>query len=152
MMEQKTAPLLDIRDLKVEFPSRRGVLVAAQGVNLSLQPGEILGVVGESGAGKSTIAYAIMGLIEPPGRMAGGEILLRGERIDGLPRERMRKIRGKRIGMIFQDPLTSLDPLQTVEAQLVEPCAPTCPYPKARRRRGPWSCWSRSASQRQGSG
>ncbi len=120
MTEQKTAPLLDIRDLKVEFPSRRGVLVAAQGVNLSLQPGEILGVVGESGAGKSTIAYAIMGLIEPPGRMAGGEILLRGERIDGLPRERMRKIRGKRIGMIFQDPLTSLDPLQTVEAQLVE--------------------------------
>ncbi len=117
---QDTPALLDIRGLKVEFPSRRGVLVAARDVDLSLQAGEILGVVGESGAGKSTIAYAIMGLIEPPGRMAAGEIRLKGERIDGLPREKMRKIRGKRIGMIFQDPLTSLDPLQTVEAQLVE--------------------------------
>ncbi len=113
-------PLLDIRDLRIEFPSRRGVLVAAQGVDLALEEGEILGVVGESGAGKSTIANAVMGLIEPPGRMAKGEILLKGARIDTLPQEAMRRIRGKRIGMIFQDPLTSLDPLQTVEAQLVE--------------------------------
>ncbi len=119
-MTASSAPLLEIRDLKVEFPSRRGVLVAAQDVDLTLEGGEILGVVGESGAGKSTIANAVMGLIEPPGRMAGGEIRLRGERIDTLPKERMRRIRGRRIGMIFQDPLTSLDPLQTVEQQLVE--------------------------------
>ncbi len=115
-----TPPLLDIRDLRIEFPSRRGVVVAAQGVSLTLEPGEILGVVGESGAGKSTIANAVMGLIERPGRMAAGEIRLKGQRIDTLPPEEMRRIRGRRIGMIFQDPLTSLDPLQTVEAQLVE--------------------------------
>ena len=114
------APLLEIRDLRVEFPSRRGTVVAAQGVSLTLQPGEILGVVGESGAGKSTVAYATIGLLEPPGRMAAGEIRLGGERIDTLPPEAMRRIRGKRIGMVFQDPLTSLDPLMTVEEQLVE--------------------------------
>ncbi len=119
-MTATATPLLEIRDLRVEFPSRRGVLVAAREVDLTLRSGEILGVVGESGAGKSTIANAVMGLIEPPGRMAAGEILLKGERIDTLPGERMRRIRGRRIGMIFQDPLTSLDPLQTVERQLVE--------------------------------
>ncbi len=120
MTQDAPPPLLDIRDLRVEFPSRHGVLVAAQEVGLSLEAGEILGVVGESGAGKSTIAYAVMGLLEPPGRMAAGEIRLKGERIDALPREEMRKVRGRRIGMIFQDPLTSLDPLRTVEEQLVE--------------------------------
>ncbi len=117
---ERAAPLLEIRDLKVEFPSRRGTVVAAEGVGLSLEAGEILGVVGESGAGKSTLAYAVMGLIEPPGRMAAGEIRLGGERIDTLPPEAMRRVRGKRIGMVFQDPLTSLDSLMTVEEQLVE--------------------------------
>jgi len=126
-MTASSAPLLEIRDLKVEFPSRRGVLVAAQDVNLTLEGGEILGVVGESGAGKSTIANAVMGLIEPPGRMAGGEILLRGERIDTLPGERMRRIRGRRIGMIFQDPLTIWT------------------SPSGRRKTVPWSCWRRWA-------
>ena len=112
--------LLDIRDMKVIFPSRHGDAVAAEGVNLELASGEILGIVGESGAGKSTIANAVLGLLEPPGFMPRGEIYLEGERIDNLPEARMRKIRGRRIGMIFQDPLTSLNPLQTVEAQLVE--------------------------------
>ena len=114
------APLLDIRGLTVEFPGRRGNLVAARDVSLALAKGEILGVVGESGAGKSTIANAVIGLLDPPGRMASGEVYLAGRRIDALRLPAMRAIRGRRIGMIFQDPLTSLDPLQTIEAQLVE--------------------------------
>ena len=112
--------LLQIRGMRVEFPSRRGSVTAVRDVNFELASGEILGIVGESGAGKSTIANAILGLLEPPGIMPAGEVLLDGERIDGLPIEQMRKIRGKRIGMIFQDPLTSLNPLQTIEEQLIE--------------------------------
>ena len=112
--------LLKIEGMRVEFPSRRGSVVATRDVNLELASGEILGIVGESGAGKSTIANAILDLLDPPGVMPAGKIYLNGERIDGLPIEEIRKIRGKRIGMIFQDPLTSLNPLQTIEEQLVE--------------------------------
>jgi peptide/nickel transport system ATP-binding protein len=113
-------PVLSVRDLVVEFPTRRGVLRALDGVSFDVGPGEILGVVGESGAGKSITGAAIIGLIEPPGRIAGGEIRLKGERIDDLPRERMDRVRGRRIGMVFQDPLTSLNPLFTVGDQLIE--------------------------------
>jgi len=112
--------LLDIEAIRIEFPSRRGTRTAVDGVSLSLNKGEILGVVGESGAGKSTIGNAVIGLLEAPGRLAGGEVRLEGKRIDALPAPEQRKVRGRRIGMIFQDPLTSLDPLQTVENQLVE--------------------------------
>lgn len=112
--------LLDIENLRIEFPSRRGNLVAIQDVSLSLQKGEILGVVGESGAGKSTIGNAVIGLLESPGRMTGGAVLLNGERIDQLAPSAFRQVRGRRIGMIFQDPLTSLDPLQTIGSQLSE--------------------------------
>jgi peptide/nickel transport system ATP-binding protein len=115
-----TTPVLSVRDLKVEFPTRRGTLTAIDGVSFDIAPGEVLGVVGESGAGKSITGTAVIGLIEPPGRIAGGEIYLRGERIDNLPPEPMRKIRGKRIGMVFQDPLTSLNPLYRVGEQLIE--------------------------------
>jgi len=113
-------PLLEVRHLRVEFASRRGALVAIDDVSLSIAPGEVLGVVGESGAGKSVTGAAIIGLIEPPGRITGGEILLEGRRIDNLPYESMRAIRGRKIGAIFQDPLTSLNPLYTVGRQLVE--------------------------------
>ena len=112
--------LLDIRNLRVEFPSRRGNLVAVDDVSLAVEPGDILGVVGESGAGKSTVGNAVIGLLEPPGEMTAGEIHLAGRRIDDLDNAEKRKLRGKRIGMIFQDPLTSLNPLQTIEQQLVE--------------------------------
>ncbi|HTK01257.1 MAG TPA: ABC transporter ATP-binding protein [Bordetella sp.] len=112
--------LLDIDDLCIEFAGRRRTRVAVRGITLRLEKGEILGVVGESGAGKSTIGNAVIGLLEHPGRMADGQIRLHGERIDNLPEAARRKLRGHRIGMIFQDPLTSLDPLQTVETQLVE--------------------------------
>ena len=115
-----TAPLLEVRHLRVEFPTRRGTLLALDDVSFDIAPGEILGVVGESGAGKSLTGAAIIGLLEPPGRVASGEIRLAGQRIDNLDAEAMRKIRGRRIGAIFQDPLTSLNPLYTVGRQLTE--------------------------------
>ncbi len=115
-----SAPLLQVRDLRVEFPTRRGPLRALDGVSFDIAAGEILGVVGESGAGKSLTGAAIIGLLDPPGRVCGGQVLLEGERIDDLPREAMRRLRGRRIGAIFQDPLTSLNPLHTVGHQLVE--------------------------------
>ena len=90
-----TVPLLEVRDLRVEFPTRRGTLVAVDGVSFSIAPGEVLGVVGESGAGKSLTGMAIIGLLEPPGRIASGEVLLEGKRIDQLPYEEIRRIRGR---------------------------------------------------------
>jgi peptide/nickel transport system ATP-binding protein len=112
--------LLDVIDLVVEFPTRRGVLRALDGISFSISPGEILGVVGESGAGKSLTGAAIIGLLEPPGRVAGGQIVFDGKRIDRLNQAEMRPIRGRQIGAIFQDPLTTLDPLMSVGRQLVE--------------------------------
>ena len=115
-----TEALLSVKNLRVEFPTRRGTLLALDDVSFDIAPGEILGVVGESGAGKSLTGAAIIGLLEPPGRVAGGEVRLTGQRIDNLPHEAMRKIRGRRIGAIFQDPLTSLNPLYTVGRQIME--------------------------------
>jgi peptide/nickel transport system ATP-binding protein len=112
--------VLEVRGLRIDFPTRHGTLVAVDGISFSIAPGEVLGVVGESGAGKSLTGTAIIGLLEPPGRIAAGEILLEGVRIDRLRGEEMRRIRGRRIGAIFQDPLTSLNPLYTVGEQLVE--------------------------------
>ncbi len=112
--------LLEVRDLKVEIPTRRGLLTILDGVSYDIEPGEVLGLVGESGAGKSISGLAIIGLLEPPARISGGTISLEGRRIDNLPREEMRRIRGARIGTIFQDPLTSLNPLYTIGRQLVE--------------------------------
>jgi peptide/nickel transport system ATP-binding protein len=114
------APLLEVRNLRVEFPGRRGTLTAIDDVSFTIAPGEVLGVVGESGAGKSLTGAAIIGLLEPPGRIAAGQVLLAGRRIDDLPPAEMRRIRGKEIGAIFQDPLTSLNPLYTVGRQLIE--------------------------------
>ena len=112
--------LLQVKNLRVEFPTRRGTLVALDDVSFDIAPGEVLGVVGESGAGKSMTGAAIIGLLEPPGRIASGQILLEGRRIDNLPYEQMRRIRGREIGAIFQDPLTTLNPLYTIGRQLVE--------------------------------
>jgi peptide/nickel transport system ATP-binding protein len=112
--------LLEIKNLHVNFKTRRGELNAIRGVSFTLEKGEILGVVGESGAGKSLTGTAVIGLIEPPGYQAEGEIYLNGLRIDSLPEAEKRKLRGKRIGMVFQDPLTSLNPLFTIGEQLIE--------------------------------
>jgi peptide/nickel transport system ATP-binding protein len=119
-MATNNPPLLEVKNLRVEFPTRRGTLLAVDDVSFDIAPGEVLGVVGESGAGKSLTGNAIIGLLEPPGRIAAGEIRLEGRRIDNLPYEEMRKVRGARIGAIFQDPLTSLNPLYSVGRQLVE--------------------------------
>ena len=115
-----SAPLLSVSNLRVEFPTRNGTLVAVHDVSFDIAPGEVLGVVGESGAGKSLTGAAIIGLIDPPGRIAAGEIRLSGRRIDNLPEGTMRTIRGREIGAVFQDPLTSLNPLYTIGRQLTE--------------------------------
>lgn len=119
-MDDMNQSVIDVRNLKVEFPGRRGTVTALSDISLSIRPGEILGVVGESGAGKSMTGLAIQGLLEKPGRIADGEIWLESRRIDQLDDRAMESIRGREIGAIFQDPLTSLNPLFTVGAQLVE--------------------------------
>ena len=113
-------PVLEVRNLRVEFPTRKGTLVAVDDISFHVNEGEVLGVVGESGAGKSMTGTAVINLLEPPGRIGGGEVYLDGRRIDNLPYEQMRRIRGRQIGMVFQDPLTSLNPLYTVGRQLIE--------------------------------
>ena len=115
-----THALLEVCNLRVEFPTRNGTLVALNDISFEIAPGEILGVVGESGAGKSLTGAAIIGLLDPPGRIASGEVRFDGRRIDNLPYDEMRKVRGRHIGAIFQDPLTSLDPLYTIGQQLIE--------------------------------
>jgi peptide/nickel transport system ATP-binding protein len=112
--------VLSVQELTVEFVTRRGTLRALDKISFEIARGEVLGVVGESGAGKSVTGSAIIGLIDPPGRIAGGKVLLSGERVDNLSPDAMRRVRGKRIGMIFQDPLTSLNPLYRVGEQLIE--------------------------------
>src|SRR6478735_4654487 len=127
--------LLQVNNLVVEFPNRRGTLRAIDDVSFEIAPGEILGVVGESGAGKSLTGAAIIGLLEPPGRIAAGQIVLEGQRIDNLPNAQMRHIRGRKIGAIFQDPLTSLNPLYTVGRQLTETIRAHLPVNGAEARR-----------------
>ncbi len=113
-------PILSIRNLTVEIPTRHGILRPVDGISYDIAEGEILGVVGESGAGKSMAGNAVIGLLNPPAHIAQGEIELEGTRIDPLKGEAMRRLRGKRIGMIFQDPLTSLNPLLRIGDQLSE--------------------------------
>lgn len=120
--------ILELRNLSVEFPTRHGILKALNEVSFSIAAGEVLGVVGESGAGKSLTGAAIIGLLEPPGRISTGEVLLEGRRIDNLSDEEFRKVRGRQIGAIFQDPLTSLNPLYTVGHQLTETIVTHLPY------------------------
>ena len=113
-------PVLVLRELSVEFPTREKALTALNKVSLSIGQGEVVGVVGESGAGKSVMGGAIIGLLEAPGRLAGGEVWLNGRRIDQFTEDQMRSVRGREIGSIFQDPLTALDPLYTIGDQLIE--------------------------------
>jgi len=112
--------LLEVKNLRIEYPSRFGTHTAVKNLSFNINRGEIVGVVGESGAGKSTVGNAIIDLLSPPGVIAGGEVFLDGELISGKNIEQMRQIRGNKIGFIFQDPMTSLNPLFTVEQQLLE--------------------------------
>src|SRR5210317_2105272 len=113
-------PLLSIRNLSIELPSRYETDFAVEGVSFDLEPGEILGLVGESGAGKSTIGNGIVQLLSPPGRVSKGDIYLNDTKISTFTDKEILKVRGSRVGFIFQDPMTSLNPLFTVENQLVE--------------------------------
>jgi peptide/nickel transport system ATP-binding protein len=114
------APILDIRDLRVEFPTRRGVLTAVDGLSLQVKPGETLGLVGESGCGKTVTGLAIVRLIDHPGRITGGSILFKGA--DLLPRSEaeMRRLRGDEISMVFQDPTVTLNPVLRISDQMTE--------------------------------
>jgi peptide/nickel transport system ATP-binding protein len=112
--------LLEVDDLAMHFFTKAGVVKAVDGVNLTLQRGEVLGLVGESGSGKSQTGYAIMGLIDPPGRMVRGRIRLQGEDLAGLTARQWRAIRGNRIAMIFQDPMMTLNPVLRIDTQMIE--------------------------------
>ena len=115
-----TEPALRVENLRTHFFTRRGVVKAVEDVSFSVEPGKILGLVGESGSGKSMTGYSIMGLIDPPGRVVAGRILLGGEDLRGFSPEAMRGIRGNRIAMIFQDPMMTLNPVLRIDTQMTE--------------------------------
>jgi peptide/nickel transport system ATP-binding protein len=112
--------VLEVEHLVTEFGTRDGVLRAVNDVSFGLEAGEVLGLVGESGSGKSVLGFSILGLVDPPGRIASGRIRFEGRDLVGLPAEEMRRLRGKRIAMIFQDPMMTLNPVLSVETQMVE--------------------------------
>ena len=112
--------ILSLQELKTYFYAPGGVVKAVDGVSLELGEGETLGIVGESGSGKSATCLSILGLIPPPGRIVGGKVMFEGRNLVGLPARELRQIRGKRIGMVFQDPMTSLNPFLTIGDQLME--------------------------------
>ena len=111
-------PLLEVRDLTTQFFTRAGVVKAVDGVSFSLHRGEVLGLVGESGSGKSVTGFSIIGLIDPPGRIAGGSVKLEGHELVGLPPDELRKLRGRVVSMVFQDPLMTLNPVLTIGEQI----------------------------------
>jgi len=113
-------PILRVEELRTYFETRAGVVRAVDGVSFSLRPGEVLGLVGESGCGKTVTAFSILGLIDPPGRMVGGRVLFEGEDLAHLDEERLRQVRGAGIAMIFQDPMMTLNPVLRVDTQMVE--------------------------------
>jgi len=111
--------LLQVRDLCTHFETRTGTIKAVDGVSFTLERGEILGLVGESGSGKSVTGFSLIGLLDPPGRISGGSITFQGQELVGLPQADMRKLRGKRIAMIFQDPAATLNPVLTIGQQMM---------------------------------
>ena len=142
-------PLLEVRDLRMWFHTDAGVVTAVDGVSFSVEPGEVFGIVGESGSGKSVTAMTILGLIPmPPGRVESGEILWKGENLLAMSDERLRKVRGKEISMIFQDPMTSLNPVYTPRpADRRDRARAQRRHASARRTTAPWTCSSSSASR-----
>ncbi|MGD8291513.1 MAG: ATP-binding cassette domain-containing protein, partial [Desulfobacterales bacterium] len=112
--------ILEIENLKVHFPIHIGTVHAVEDVTLNLKEGEVMGLVGESGCGKSTLGFSILRLLRPPGMLAGGQIRYHGNDIVQMSEKEILSLRGKRIAMIFQDPLTSLNPLFSIGEQFVE--------------------------------
>ncbi|MBM3593664.1 MAG: ABC transporter ATP-binding protein [Alphaproteobacteria bacterium] len=115
-----TAPTLEVRDLQTHFFTRAGVVKAVDGVSFSVGRGKVMGLVGESGSGKSVTGFSIIGLVDPPGRIAGGSILFQGRDLAKLSEEEMRDLRGNRIAMIFQDPMMTLNPVLRIDTQMIE--------------------------------
>ncbi|MBX3652950.1 MAG: ABC transporter ATP-binding protein [Ramlibacter sp.] len=120
MDDSQKAPVLQVNGLQTHFFTHGGVVKAVDGVDLEVHAGEVLGLVGESGSGKSITGFSIIGLIDPPGRIAGGQIRYLGEDLVGAPEKRLRQLRGKEIAMIFQDPMMTLNPVLRVDTQMVE--------------------------------
>ena len=110
--------LLQVRGLSTEFATRAGTARAVDGVSFDVHAGEIVGLVGESGSGKSVTGYSILGLIDPPGRITGGSVRLDGQELIGMSRSKLRALRGRRIAMVFQDPMSTLNPVLTVATQM----------------------------------
>jgi len=115
-----TVPTLQVENLQTYFYTKAGVAKAVDGVNFTVDKGQIMGLVGESGSGKSVTGFSIIGLVDPPGKVAGGRILFKGEDITGADEERMRRLRGSRIAMIFQDPMMTLNPVLRIDTQMIE--------------------------------
>ncbi|MFD1627338.1 ABC transporter ATP-binding protein [Azospirillum griseum] len=126
--------LLDVRGLKTTFPVGAGQIKAVNDVSFTLGRGEVLGLVGESGSGKSVTGFSIMGLLEPPGRITGGQILFDGTDLTKLGQEEMRRLRGRRIAMIFQDPMMTLNPVLRIDTQMIEAVTAHRPVSKAEAR------------------
>ncbi|MFC5605915.1 ABC transporter ATP-binding protein [Variovorax soli] len=120
MSAEQIKPVLELRELRTHFFTRDGVLPVVDGVSFSLKPGQVLGLVGESGSGKSVTGFSIMGLLDAPGRIVGGEVLFEGRDLARLPERELRALRGQRIAMIFQDPMATLNPVLRVDAQMIE--------------------------------
>jgi peptide/nickel transport system ATP-binding protein len=114
------SPTLAVDGLRTHFFTRAGAVKAVDGVSFSVAPGEVLGLVGESGSGKTVTGFAILGLIDPPGRIVDGRILFKDRDITNLPEEEMRRLRGSRIAMIFQDPMMTLNPVLRIDTQMIE--------------------------------
>ena len=127
--------LLELDRLVTQFDTRGGVLRAVNGVSLRLDRGEILGIVGESGSGKSVLGYSIIGLIDPPGRIASGSVRFDGRELVGMPEEEIRRLRGKRISMVFQDPMMTLNPVLSIETQMVETVLAHEPFDREKAKR-----------------
>ncbi|MFT5959857.1 MAG: peptide/nickel transport system ATP-binding protein [Burkholderiaceae bacterium] len=119
-MKDDMVPTLSVSHLHTQFTTRAGIVKAVDDVSFSVMPGQIMGLVGESGSGKSMTGYSIMGLIDHPGKVSEGSILLQGRELRGIPAEAMRKIRGDRIAMIFQDPMMTLNPVLRIDTQMME--------------------------------
>ena len=110
--------LLEVRDLTTHFMTRAGVVKAVEGVSFEVKAGEVVGLVGESGSGKSVTGLSILGLVDPPGRIVAGSVKLAGQELVGLHREALRRLRGRRVAMVFQDPMSMLNPVLTIATQM----------------------------------